>query len=126
MTETSSQSLGLLHNHRGMPSAAAIQLALSSEGRHQQQQSYLPGCSRKQGEKYFFLFSPLSSILFIFPLHLSFLLYGLILSNISPMALELVAVTTVIFQSCSLLLTVFPYMDHCLQSRAALLALFTR
>lgn len=50
--------------------------------------------SRKWGEKYLFLFSPLSSILFMFPLHFYFPLYELILSNISPMPIELSAVTT--------------------------------
>lgn len=45
----------------------------------------------------FSFLSPLSSILFTFPLHLSFLLYALILLNISPVPMELLAVTRVTF-----------------------------
>lgn len=68
-----------------------------------QQHSCFPGCSRKWGGTELDFF-PQPIFLLSFPLHLSFLLYGLILLNISPMPIKLAAASQWLLWSCSLLL----------------------
>jgi len=94
-----------------------------------QQHSLFRGCCRKWGgtelvsfPQPIFLCPPQFLIAFVFQL------YGLILSSISPVPIELAAVSTVFFLKLFTVAhkVIFPYRYHCLQSQPGLLALFRR